>query len=372
MYFGGAMRAKGLVPVLTGVAAYILSTCAVQSAESLGIGAGGRAASEAGLFVRMIDRMADLERRREELLSSRLADPERDTVRDLLKDIAEARAACTRMEKKERGSCPDELNSRLRDIEYELWGASGYSGLRGLDARADGASSGELIRLFKTVVWSEWGGEKVYLAIKKYASEEGEDRDPGVSPYGGEGLTELGWERAAARARDYARDPDRYYLEARRRVVHFGCSLPPCGGKFVKLVPAPRARPSTITGLGAPTTPKAPAPVVTAPHVPKAPTPVITPPHVPKGAPPVVAAPAPKVPPSTITTPAPKVPTPAVAAPPSTPRTHTPTVGTVHTPSTITGPAPGGIRVDVVPTPSTGAGDLSEVRKDVLRLNKSD
>ena len=314
-------------------------------------------------------------------------DPARELVKERLKKINMERRKCELAERAGR-PCSDEVLAHQRDLQYGIWGEAAYGGV------SDAKSLAEFVRLLKTVVWTGFY-EPIHLEGKKEKFEDlGSEREPGESPYGGDGLTSRGWERAAARAREYESDPDRYYLESRRRVVRTGCYLPPCGEKFLE---------STISGPTLPVYVPAPAyrgsapayrpvsrpPVVAAPH--RAPAPfdgpsgrrppssTITgptpldrpstvspsPPRVP--APTVTPSPPPRTPPSTVTTPPPRTPPSTVTAPPRTttpmvtaptspaiggPGVTTPTSPTVHDP-VASAPTPPAVYEPSVTTPTS-------------------
>ena len=127
-------------------------------------------------------------------LTDYVPDPERANVKRLLREINLLRRKCTQT------GCPLEQNTCLRDLQYEIWGEAAYGGVLDADSKA------EFLRLFEAYGWSI-GGDTIYLRGKR---EPDHVARPGETPPGGEGLTERGWENAAARARQHADDPNGY------------------------------------------------------------------------------------------------------------------------------------------------------------------
>jgi len=224
---------------------------------------------------------------------------------------------------------------------------------------------------------------------KKIEEEDGDERRPGESPYGGEGLAERGWEAAAARAMEYARDPAGYRSWATRNgfsraslsdinVSPPAKGSPPGGVIPTTLKPLPSGRTpnpaSTITkrewGDKPPDEPSTPTPTVRVPTV-RVPNPTVSvhTPTVPVPSPTVsVHTPTVSVPNPTVRVPTVRVPTPTVSTPAPTvtvPSGRTPNPATTITKREWGDQPPGGVRIDVESKPQT---DERLDRNEVLKL----
>ena len=237
----------------------------------------------------------------------------------------------------------------------------------------------------------------ILMLDRKYGVLGGETPPPraGEAEFGGLGLTKAGWNKALERAkefeREYARDPDRYYLDLRRRLSHR--PLPPSWDckpdekpKPVKLgpiLPRDAERPLPAPDVIVPAGP-APDVVVPAGRGPAPAKPAAAPSPKDFVHRPTVPAGKSVNPKSTITgieedaakrrnpgevTPTPPEhklsPPPGFRAPAKLPAP--PPSARAETPSTITGRTPGGINLDVRPE---GHPDETLDRSEVLKLLK--
>jgi hypothetical protein len=161
-------------------------------------------------------------------------------------------------------ACTEDEKTKIARDQYVVWGEASYSARRHLDQFLSSSEATDApdipkgirglnnaMKLF-ILLWPTDVYQDNFKWLKVQLIRAGVlDPDPNMTPEGGQGLGQIGWERAETRARDYARDPDKFYLNLRRGQSHVSRAAPP--------MPKPQSDASDLPRTASPAGPTAEA-----------------------------------------------------------------------------------------------------------------